>query len=65
MLASYESDGVYSAFIETVGVGEPLPDMPLFLTPGAHVLVPLEGPYMAAWEDTPEAVQRLVAGGNA
>jgi hypothetical protein len=61
-LASYEGDSVYSAFIETVGVGDPLPDMPLFIAPGAHVLVPLESSYMAAWDDTPEAIQRLVAG---
>ncbi len=60
VLASYEGDGVFSAFIETIGVGEALPDMPLFLAPGAHILVPLETAYMAAWEDTPPAVQRLV-----
>jgi len=60
-LVSYEGDSVYSAFIETVGLGDSLPDMPLFIAPGAHVLVPLESSYMAAWEDTPEAIQRLVA----
>ncbi len=62
VLASYEAAGVFSAFIETVGLGEALPDLPLFLAPGVHVTVPLEGPYMAAWEDTPEAIQRLVVG---
>ncbi len=60
VLASYEGDGVFSAFIETVGVGDPLPDMQLFIAPGAHILVPLEAAYMAAWDDTPPAVQRLV-----
>ena len=60
VLASYEGDGVFSAFIETIGVGDALPDMPLFLAPGAHILVPLETAYMAAWDDTPPAVQRLV-----
>jgi len=60
VLASYEGDGVYTAFIETVGVGDILPDMPLFIAPGAHVMVPLESTYMAAWQDTPGAVRRLV-----
>jgi hypothetical protein len=60
ILASYEGDSVYSAFVETVGVGDSLPDMPLFITPGAHVLVPLESSYMAAWEDSPSAIKRLV-----
>ena len=60
ILASYEGDSVFSAFIETVGVGDSLPDMPLFIAPGAHVMVPLESSYMAAWQDTPAAVRRLV-----
>ena len=64
VLASYECEarGAYASHIETVGVGDTLPEMPLFIAPGAHVLVPLEGPYMAAWQDTPEAMQRLVVG---
>lgn len=60
ILASYEGDKVFSAFVETVGVGELLPDMPLFIAPGAHVMVPLEATYAAAWEATPAAVRRLV-----
>jgi hypothetical protein len=34
--------------------------MPLFIAPGAHVLVPLEETYSQAWADTPQAVRRLV-----
>jgi hypothetical protein len=62
VFASYESAGEQIAHIETIGLGEPLPDMPLFIAPGAHVLVPLEESYMSAWEDTPAAVRRQVAG---
>jgi len=62
IFASYESDGVQNAHIETIGLGDPLPDMPLFIAPGAHVLVPLEESYMNAWEDTPTAVRRQVVG---
>ena len=60
ILASYEGDGVYTAFIETVGVGNILPDMPLFIAPGAHVMVPLESSYQAAWQRSPASVRRLV-----
>jgi hypothetical protein len=59
-LVSYEANGVYSAFIETLGIGDLMPDMPLFIAPGVHVPVPLESTYMAAWQDTPEAVRELV-----
>ena len=60
VLASYEGVGVFSAFIETVGVGDALPDMPLFIAPGAHVMVPLESSYMATWAASPNAIHRLV-----
>jgi hypothetical protein len=60
VFASYESAGVQNAHIETIGLGDLLPDMPLFIAPGAHVLVPLEETYRNAWEDTPAAVRRQV-----
>jgi hypothetical protein len=62
VFASYESAGEQSAHIETIGLGDHLPDMPLFIAPGAHVLVPLEETYMSAWEDTPIAVRRQIVG---
>lgn len=41
------------AFIEWVGVGDSLPDMPLFLTPDVYILVPLATTYQTAWEGMP------------
>jgi hypothetical protein len=41
------------AFVELLAVGDPLPDMPLFLTPEVYVPVPLEATYQAAWEGMP------------
>jgi hypothetical protein len=41
------------AFIEPVAVGDPLPEMPLFLTPEVYVPVPLEATYQSAWEGMP------------
>jgi len=45
VLVSYQANGSPCAFVETVGLGETLPDMPLFFERNAHVLVPLEMTY--------------------
>lgn len=60
-LVAYECELVTHAHIETIAVGEPVPDMPLFLEPGAHVLVPLEATYQAAWDTVPARWQRVIA----
>lgn len=58
---AYECEQVTHAYIETLAVGEPLPSMPLFLEPGAHVPVPLEATYRAAWDTVPERWRRVIA----
>jgi hypothetical protein len=52
-LVAYECDLTTRAYIEPVALGEPLPDMPLFLEPHGHVRVPLETTYNAAFEAMP------------
>jgi hypothetical protein len=52
-LASYEADPVLRAFVETVAVGDALPEMPLFLQPNRCVYVPLDRSYRMAWEAVP------------
>jgi len=52
-LAAYAAGDPVRAYVEPVAVGETLPDMPLFLTPESHVLVPLEASYAAAWAMVP------------
>ena len=52
-LAAYESDLTVQAYVNTVAVGDPLPDMPLYLEPHGYVLVPLEATYQAAWQAVP------------
>jgi hypothetical protein len=52
-LVSYECDLTTRAYIETVGVGDALPEMPLFLEPQGHVQVPLEASYNAAFTAMP------------
>jgi hypothetical protein len=52
-LAAYESGAGIRAFVEPVGVGDALIDMPLFLEPGRYVAVPLEETYRAAFDSVP------------
>ncbi len=53
LLAGYESADTVRAFIEPVAVGDSLPDMPLFLEPGAHIQMPLEQTYREAFASVP------------
>ncbi len=59
---SYIGGAVVEAFVEHFGVGEPIPQMPLFLTRENYVRVPLEAAYMAAWEDVPQQYQEVLSG---
>lgn len=52
-LVAYECGLTTHAFIEAIGVGDRLPDMPLFLEPEGHVVVPLEATYEAAFAGMP------------
>jgi hypothetical protein len=52
-LVAYECDLTTRAYIELVAVGQPLPDMPLFLEPDGCVMVPLEATYEAAFAVMP------------
>jgi hypothetical protein len=61
-LAAYESALTIRAYVEPVAVGDALSNMPLFLVPGGHVLVPLESTYQAAWNAVPLRWRRVVAG---
>lgn len=52
-LVAYECDLKTRAYVETVAVGDSLPNMPLFLEPGGHVSVPLEATYQTAFATLP------------
>jgi uncharacterized protein DUF4058 len=57
---AYRAGVSVEAFFSHFAVGEPLPKMPLFLTAENYVTVPLEAPYLAAWEDVPQQYQRIL-----
>jgi hypothetical protein len=56
-LASYDAGPDYVAYVEFAGVGDELPQMPLFLKPEIYVLTPLEATYQAAWSAFPTALK--------
>jgi hypothetical protein len=53
---------VMRGYYEPVAVGQPLPDMPLFLEYGWHVRVPLESTYAAAYRTVPVRWRRVIEG---
>lgn len=60
VLASYQAGDETTAFVEVVALGEPLPDMPLFLFDDHYVRVPLEDTYRQTWAAVPASLRRLV-----
>ena len=59
---AYEACKLPRAWVETIGVGDPLPDMPLFLDIGRHVSVPLERTYQEAYRGVPEFWREVIEG---
>jgi hypothetical protein len=52
-LASYVARSLPEAYLESVAVGDEIPEMPLFLEVNGYVNVPLEGTYQAAFRGLP------------
>jgi hypothetical protein len=64
IFVSYETGRERVAYIEPVGVGDVLPEMPLVLDHALHVQVPLESTYQATWNALPEEMRRAVESGE-
>ncbi len=62
-LVSYDAGDERTAYVEPIGLGDVLPDMPLFLSEALHVMVPLESSYQATWEASPEMMRIAVTTG--
>ncbi|HYV36171.1 MAG TPA: DUF4058 family protein [Gemmataceae bacterium] len=52
-VAAYSAGTEIVGYIEPCAVGDPLPDMPVFLTAQRYVPCPLETTYQVAWEQFP------------
>jgi hypothetical protein len=59
-LVAYECDLTTRAYIEPIAVGDPLPDMPLFLQPRGCVTAPLETTYQTAFTVLPRRWRRVL-----
>jgi hypothetical protein len=57
---AYAAAPAVTAGVETLAVGDVLPDMPLALTPREHAFVALEAAYQAAWGGEPAFVRELL-----
>ena len=64
ILASYTGNSPTSTYVEALGVGDPIPDMPLFLEQTQYVNVPLEATYQSAWVRMPERWQEILQPAN-
>jgi hypothetical protein len=59
-LASYAADRPVRGYIEPTAVGDPMPEMPLFLDPQWYVSVPLEETYGEAFLGLPREFRRVL-----
>lgn len=59
-LVAYECELTTRAYVETVAVGQSLPEMPLFLEPDGCVMVPLEATYQTAFGVMPKRWQNVL-----
>jgi hypothetical protein len=60
-VASYIGGDLPAAFVESVGVGDHLPAIPLFLTEYDYVPCPLDATYDQAWAVFPALLKEIVA----
>lgn len=63
-LASYVASVPKTAYVEFVGVGDELPEMPAYLDIDSYVRVPLEPTYQSAWASCPEDMREFVENGQ-
>ena len=59
-LVSYVGEPSYTAYVEAVAVGDPLPPMPVFLDADTYVNAPLEETYMRTWNKCPQQMKEFV-----
>lgn len=61
-IAAYKAGPPKSAYVDPVAVGDPLPDMPIFLDAATYIPAPLEASYEATWRRCPPPFRDAVSG---
>lgn len=56
-VVSYSAGIAIKAFVEPVAVGDPMPDLPIFLTAERYVLCPLASTYQTSWDAFPKVLK--------
>jgi hypothetical protein len=59
-VAAFDAGEPLTAYVDSLAIGDPLPEAPLFLAPGWYVNVPLEETYRSSWEVTPRPIRDLL-----
>jgi Protein of unknown function (DUF4058) len=59
-VAAYDAGPPPAAYVEPIGVGDVLPDMPLFLHSEFYVPTPLEATYQSTWNVFPAVLKGLL-----
>jgi hypothetical protein len=58
--ASYLGGDIPTAYVESVGIGDPLPALPIFLSETRYIPAPLEATYQEAWAVFPTLLKELI-----
>jgi Protein of unknown function (DUF4058) len=59
-LAAYQVEPLETSYVEPIAVGDPLPEMPLFLDGEYGINVPLEETYQTTWNVLPAEIRQLL-----
>jgi hypothetical protein len=60
IVASYVGGDISTAYVESVGVGDPLPSLPIFLSETRYIPAPLEATYLQAWAVFPGLLKDII-----
>ncbi len=59
-VGSYLGGDLPESYVETIGVGDPLPSLPIFLSPDRYIPAPLEETYHQAWAVFPAMLKEIM-----
>jgi Protein of unknown function (DUF4058) len=60
IVASYVAGDIPTAYVESLGVGDTLPSLPIFLSESRYIRAPLESTYQEAWAAFPDILKELL-----
>ena len=61
-VASYIGGDIPTAYVEPIGIGDPLPPLPIFLSETRYIPAPLEATYLQAWAVFPALLRDIISG---